>query len=808
MKLKFILLCVALVMAETSALSSQTAGTVENLQTAVPRLVNFSGHAADANGKSISGVAGVTFAIYREQQGGAPLWLETQNVNADAKGNFMAQLGAAKPDGLPIELFTSGEARWLGVSVNGGAEQARILLMSVPYALKAADAQTLNGLPASAFALAAPTVANGSSVPTAVTPTSVSGSAPPPATSNVTTTGGTVNAIPLFTTATNVQNSILTQAGTTTINVVGKLNLPAIGAATTTAGKNSRPEAFVASVFNSTTSTAVPQIFQWQAEPANNNTATASGVLSLLYASGTATPAETGLRIGPKGIIGFAPGQTFPGTGAGTITGVTTAAGSGLSGGGTTGTLNLTLLNTCTANQILRWSGTAWACANSASGGVTSVASGAGLTGGPITSTGTLSIATAGVSNAMLQNSSVSLNAGTGLTGGGAVSLGGATTLSLDTTKIPLLALSNTFPATQIFGADIDVGGDLRADVNSLNTGGDTPGLRFGAGNTGQGIASGNASAPNPNGLDFYTAGISRVSITKSGFVGIGTSTPTAALHIAPTGPQIGLYAVGYSAPSGSGYPGGTPLVGIGGNSDPTVGVYGGNGIEAYGGIGSTNAGDGIGGVFYGGTSAALFGDGIDAYAGSGFAGYFTGAVYATGAITAVTHLSKVDHPLDPANKYLSHSSVESSDMKNMYDGIATLDANGEAVVQMPDWFGAMNRDFRYQITCLGGFAPVYVAEELADNHFKISGGRPGMRVSWQITGIRHDAWANAHRVPTEELKNDRERGFYLHPELYGAPEEKQIGWARHPQQMQKVKQRRALTGTTAPGAGALGKQP
>jgi len=119
--------------------------------TSVPRLVNFSGKAADAQGKTITGIAGATLAIYKDQSGGTPLWMETQNVQADAKGNYMVQLGATKPDGLPLNLFTSGEARWLGVTINGGEEQPRILLLSVPYALKAADAETVGGLSASAL---------------------------------------------------------------------------------------------------------------------------------------------------------------------------------------------------------------------------------------------------------------------------------------------------------------------------------------------------------------------------------------------------------------------------------------------------------------------------------------------------------------------------------------------------------------------------------------------------------------------------------------------------------------------------------
>jgi hypothetical protein len=153
----------------------------------------------------------------------------------------------------------------------------------------------------------------------------------PATSSNVTTTGGTVNTIPLFTTATNIQNSILTQTGTTGLNVLGKLTLPAAGVATAAAGKNSRPEGFVASAFNSTTSTAVAQTFQLQAEPAGNNTAAASGTLNLLYGSGTAAAMETGLKISNKGVITFAAGQTFPGGGPFCI-----ATAGGFGNGGTT----------------------------------------------------------------------------------------------------------------------------------------------------------------------------------------------------------------------------------------------------------------------------------------------------------------------------------------------------------------------------------------------------------------------------------------------------------------------------------------
>ena len=136
----------------------------------------------------------------------------------------------------------------------------------------------------------------------------------------------------------------------------------------------------------------------------------------------------------------------------------------------------------------------------------------------------------------------------------------------------------------------------------------------------------------------------------------------------------------------------------------------------------------------------------------------------------------KIDDPIDPANKYLSHSFVESPDMMNLYNGIVTLDAHGAAVITMPDWFSALNRDFRYTLTAIGAPAPkIFVAEEMKGNQFKIAGGKKGQRISWMVTGIRHDAYAEAHRIPTEEEKPADEHGKYLHPELFGAGAEQAI---------------------------------
>lgn len=135
-----------------------------------------------------------------------------------------------------------------------------------------------------------------------------------------------------------------------------------------------------------------------------------------------------------------------------------------------------------------------------------------------------------------------------------------------------------------------------------------------------------------------------------------------------------------------------------------------------------------------------------------------------------------LDHPLDPANKLLYHNAVESPDHVTYYDGTVRLDAEGKAVVQLPTYFEALNRDYNYQLTCVGGFAQVYIATEIASNQFTIAGGRAGMKVSWQVSARRNDPWARDHPYQAEEVKDLIDKGKYYYPEGYGKGKALQIG--------------------------------
>jgi trimeric autotransporter adhesin len=411
--------CLCLGLATVSSLAAQQSN--QDASASIPHLIRFSGVLKDGEGKPAQGTVGITFAFYKDQQGGTPLWMESQDVAPDATGRYSVMLGTTKNDGLPEQLFIAKEARWLSVEPQSLPAPARVLLLSVPYALKAADAETIGGLPPSAFALAAPPITSATPAPAASTSNVL------PASSSVTTSGGTGNLIPLFSTATDIENSAVSQTGsgstakiginTTapastldvkgTATVRGTFSLPATGVATATGGKSSQPANLAASVFNSSSSAAVAQTFQFKAEPTGNNTTAPSGTLNFLYGAGTSAPAETGLKIKSNGQITFATGRTFP-TGNGTITGVT--AGTDLIGGGTSGTVTLSVDTTKVVTGV---------------------------------------------------------TAGTDLTGGG---VGGVPTLTLDTTKVPQLNSANTFTANQAVTGNLTATGAVTGSTVSATS--------------------------------------------------------------------------------------------------------------------------------------------------------------------------------------------------------------------------------------------------------------------------------------------------------------------------------------------------
>jgi hypothetical protein len=230
--------------------------------------------------------------------------------------------------------------------------------------------------------------------------------------------------------------------------------------------------------------------------------------------------------------------------------------------------------------------------------------------------------------------------------------------------------------------------------------------------------------------------------------------------------------------------PGGS--MGVLGQADSTTGDVKGIMGETW----STNAGVAVVGVSHGNRHAGWFDTGnfvsvgmhnnsasgatmeVSNSTSGGPAAKFWGNVFVYGNLSKSGGGFQIDNPLDPANQYLNHSFVESPDRMNVYNGNAVLDGNGEAWVDLPRYFETLNRDFRYQLTPIGAPAPnLYIAEEISGNRFKIAGGPPGIKVSWQVTGVRQDPWAEANPIVVEEEKSPAEQGSYIHPGVYSQPE-------------------------------------
>ena len=313
--------------------------------------------------------------------------------------------------------------------------------------------------------------------------------------------------------------------------------------------------------------------------------------------------------------------------------------------------------------------------------------------------------------------------------------------------------------------------------ATTVNNSADAVGLRVNCTGTGTAAHALMGTGKNAYGIVAYSTGHNGGKIYTQDAARFGIWAENSATT---SGAGVALYAVHKSTAEGAGAA--TAVRGLQGSGAqaiidsvraqqwPAAGEFAG----ASGVIGASAQAGGTGVVGY---AAA----GIGVWGGTGEVG--GNAIFAAGNATVAGDLGvqgmltkaggsfRIDHPLDPDNRYLSHSFVESPDMMNVYNGVIEAGADGTAVVELPEWFEALNRDFRYQLTPVGGPAPeLHVSVEVGENRFSIAGAKPGQRVSWQITGVRQDAWAEDHRIPVDHAKPETERGTYVYPEGLGKP--------------------------------------
>lgn len=743
--------CVALALC-VPALAQQASNAVPaTSEIIVPRLIRFSGQM-----KSASGTVGITFTLHKSQEDNTPLWIETQNVSIDATGKYTVLLGATKAEGIPMDLFTSGEAQWLGIQAQGQAESPRVLLVSVPYALKAAEADTLAGHAASEF----------------VTSDKLS---------------------------TAVQQQ-LQQSGAVTTTTTG-----------TTKKEGTKPQVTTSGATNFTDNTANQVVLVTQNGTGYGleaTTATGSAIYGLAANSGS-----TASNVGILGVT-----QAGNGTGIWGEANASSGANYGLRGS-TKSTSGTAIYSVSTATSgsttgvfsaVASPSGTAMVLRNTGSGMLITGATGSAntrvfgvdgsgnVTGNTFTSNVATGVAPFNVSSGTMVNN---LNAQylQGYTPSSFVQTGNTNTFSVpqyitsSSSSIPALEVtenSSSVPAISTSAGWVGTWNNA-SEYGSVNyssyVGSYDSGVEYGVwgystegwGVYGEGTSIGvvgDAPGFGVEGVASDTGGAGVLGSTASGYgvYGInGNTTYPAAAFYNEYGASISASAVWGT--SGSGQISDISSVGFYAGAAQFSGPNGIIGAASS----DSSVGDGVIGINAGesgrgvvGWNTGVYGTAIYGNDGSGssyaYAGYFAGNVEVTGTLNGAAPVMKIDDPRDPANKYLTQASITSSEMLSEYSGTVVLDESGSAVVKLPAYFESLNKDFRYQLTCIGGYAPVYIASEVSSNTFSIGGGKPGMKVSWQVSGVRHDAFATAHPLLPEQAKPAHEAGRYLTPREFG----------------------------------------
>ena len=702
-------------------------------------LLSFQGRLAASDGKPLpDGPYTVRFTVYDAAAGGATLWQESQSVT-QVGGTFTAILGSTTS--FPTNLFTGGN-RWLGIKVGSDPEMTqRIRFTASPWAIFATTAGTDNdwSFVGSDIYRLGGNVGIGKNSPS--TALDVAGT--------IKTTG-----FQLTTGATNNYVLVSDAAG------IGTWKTPPAANAWTLTGNagTTPPSSFLG------TTDMQPLVFKTNGlERLRLDTAgnVGIGVTSPDYplhvvGNGLRTLYSVSSAVGGTALYGDA--TSASGVSFGVYGKAASSVGRGVFG------ITSSALGTGVAGQ----NGDYWGSLGSPS---------AGAHGEYGEFKGELGKSDCGVEGTNGSNTG-DLGNGYAAVDGTANSGYGVRGISYNSWGVLGMNPSGSSKAGVVGAIQTSGGGTLWVSNSGVSGGCENGYGVAGRSITGTGVYGVQDSTGNSGSLGTLSEGVYGATSRPStnAIRGVNSSASDDTPAISGTHNVTDFYGIG--------------VRGIGGYKGVS-GEVAASGSQAYEGVqgyahGGSGTNYGVYGYATGGaTSIAVYGTASGASSGN-FAGFFAGNVTVTGTLTKGGGSFKIDHPLDPENKYLSHSFVESPDMKNIYDGTVTTDDRGYATVTLPDWFDALNRDFRYQLTVLddsdsADFVQAKVVRKIADNTFVIRTSAPKVEVSWQVTGIRQDAYANLHRIPVEEDKPANERGKYLHPDAYGKPMDEGIGVIKQP---------------------------